>query len=325
MGRGVRDRGRGGPALGGKVLAGRVGFGAMRLTGPGLWGTYEDRAGGIALLRQAVEEGAALVDTADVYGPHSNELLIREALHPYPEHVVVATKGGLVRGGRPLETIGAVGNPAYLRQSARMSARRLGVDRIDLYYLHSGYARDASFEDQVGVLAELRDEGVIGEVGLSNVTVEQFGAARRIVDVAAVTAHFNVVDRRQTALLAAAEEAGAVFSPWQPVSLSRPGAPTDTGGPAEVRGVLEPVAARLGATVSQVALAWLLARSPAMLPVPGTTSPGHLRENLAAGELCLEHRDFESIEALGNAEGPGDANGLGSAGDLGVPASGPAV
>ena len=159
--------------LGGDLRVGRIGYGAMRLTGPDLWGDYPDRDGGITLLRQAVEAGVTLIDTADVYGPHSNELLIRDALHPYPEGLVIATKGGFVRGGRELTAIDAVGNPNYLRQCVYMSARRLGIDRIDLYYLHSGWAKDASFEEQVGTLAELRKEGLIGHIGLSNVTVGQ--------------------------------------------------------------------------------------------------------------------------------------------------------
>jgi len=157
--------------IGGDLRAGRVGYGAMRLTGPDLLGDYPDRAGGIALLRAAVEAGVTLIDTADVYGPHSSELLIREALHPYPDGLVIATKGGLVRGGRDLSTIDAVGNPNYLRQCAYMSARRLGTEQIGLYYLHSPRARDASFEDQVATLADLREEGLIGHIGLSNVTV----------------------------------------------------------------------------------------------------------------------------------------------------------
>ncbi len=154
--------------LGGDLRVGRIGYGAMRLTGPNLWGEYADRDGGIALLRQAVEAGVTLIDTADVYGPHTNELLIREALLPYPEHLVIATKGGFVRGGpvgpRPT-LIDAIGNATYLRQCAYLSARRLGVERIDLYYLHSGRAKDASFEDQVGTLAELRQLGLIRQGG----------------------------------------------------------------------------------------------------------------------------------------------------------------
>jgi pyridoxine 4-dehydrogenase len=289
--------------VGGDLQVGRVGYGAMRLTGPNLWGEYADHDGGIALLRQAVEAGVTLIDTADVYGPHANELLIREALHPYPEHLVVATKGGFVRGGVELSTIAAIGNAEYLRQSAYMSARRLGVEQIGLYYLHSGYAKDVTFEDQVGTLAQLRREGLIRHIGLSNVTPEQLRAARRIVDIAAVTAHFNVVARQEAPLVEAALEAGAVFVPWQPVSLSTPGSPADPGGPDAVRRVLEPIASRHGAALSQIALAWLLDRSPAIMPVPGTTSIAHLRENLAAQDIELSPEDIRSINGLA-PEGP---------------------
>jgi pyridoxine 4-dehydrogenase len=284
--------------LGGDLAVGRIGYGAMRLTGPNLWGEYADRDAGIALLRQVVEAGVTLIDTADLYGPHTNELLIREALHPYPGHLVIATKGGLVRGGREFSTIDAIGNANYLRQCVYMSARRLGVEQIDLYYLHSGRAKDASFEDQVGTLAELRRRGLIRHIGLSNVTPQQLCAARQIVDIAAVTAHFNVVARQQAGLVDAALEAGAVFAPWQPVSLTAPGSPTDTGGPAAVRRVLEPIASRHGATISQIALAWLLARSPAIMPVPGTTSLAHVRENLDAQDVELSRADIQSINSI---------------------------
>jgi pyridoxine 4-dehydrogenase len=281
--------------IGGDLQVGRIGFGAMRLTGTKRWGEYPDHDGGVVLLRQAVEAGVTLIDTADVYGPHSNELLIREALHPYPEHLVIATKGGFVRGGPEYSTIDAIGNANYLRQSAHLSARRLGVEQIDLYYLHSGRAKDASFEDQVGTLAELRQEGLIRHIGLSNLTPDQLRAARQIVDIVAVTAHFNVVARQQEPLLDATLDAGAVFVPWQPVSLSMPGSPTDTGGPEAVRRVLEPIASRYGATISQIALAWLLARSPAIMPIPGTTSIAHIRENLDAQDIDLSREDMQSI------------------------------
>ena len=284
--------------IGGDLRAGRVGYGAMRLTGPDLLGDYPDRDGGIALLRAAVEAGVTLIDTADVYGPHTSESLIREALHPYPEGLVIATKGGLVRGGRELSTIDAVGNPNYLRQSAYMSARRLGVDRIGLYYLHSPRARDASFEDQVGTLAELRKEGLIGHIGLSNVTPDELRAALRITEIAAVTAYFNVGARQHAALLEAAAGAGAVFCPWQPVSLIQPGVRTDTSGPQAIRDVLEPIAARHAATIPQVALAWLLARSPAIAPIPATTSIAHLRENLDAQDLELSPEELEAMNHL---------------------------
>jgi aryl-alcohol dehydrogenase-like predicted oxidoreductase len=191
----------------------------MRLTGQNLWGEYPDHDGGIALLRQAVGAGVNHIDTADVYGPHTNELLIREALHPYAEDLLISTKGGFVRGGplgdRP-GLIEAVGNANYLRQCVHLSARRLGVERIDLYYLHSGWAKDASFEDQVGTLAELRQAGLIRHIGLSNVSVEQLRVARQIVEITAVMAHFNVVARQAAPLLDATVDGGAVFVPWQP-------------------------------------------------------------------------------------------------------------
>jgi hypothetical protein len=284
--------------IGGDLHVGRVGYGAMQLTGPRHWGEYPDRDGGIALLRQAVDAGVTLIDTADVYGPHTNERLIHEALHPYPTHLVIATKGGFVRGGPDIASIHAVGHPEYLRQSVTLSARRLGVERIDLYYLHSGRARDASFADQVGTLAQLRAQGLIRHVGLSNVTVDQLRTAREIVEIAAVTAHFNIVDRDEAPLVNATTAGDAVFVPWQPVSLATPGSPADTAGPAAVRAVLEPIAARHGVTVSQVALAWLLARSPAMLPVPGTTSIAHVRENLAAVDVELSPQEYAAITAI---------------------------
>jgi aryl-alcohol dehydrogenase-like predicted oxidoreductase len=284
--------------IGGDLRVGRIGYGAMRLTGPDLWGDYPDRDGGITLLRQAVDAGVTLIDTADIYGPHSNELLIRDALHPYPEGLVIATKGGFVRGGREFSTVDAIGNRNYLRQCVYMSARRLGVDQIDLYYLHSGRATDTPFVDQVLALAEMRKEGMIRHIGLSNVTTGQLREAREITEIAAVTAYFNVAARHEGALLDAAAEAGVVFAPWQPVSLTRPGDPIDTGGPDGLRRVLEPIAARHDATIPQVTLAWLLARSPAIMPIPATTSLGHLRENLAAQDLELTDEDIRSIDGL---------------------------
>ncbi|MER7930269.1 aldo/keto reductase [Streptomyces sp. NPDC096057] len=285
-------------SLGSGLTVGRVGYGSMRLTGDGLFGEYHDREAGKALLRDAVDAGVDLIDTADVYGPHTAETLIREALHPYPDHLVIATKGGLVRSGPGLSTIGFVGNPQYLRQCAHLSARRLGVDCIDLYYLHSGWATDASFADQVGTLAELREEGLIKTIGLSNVSVEQLREARGITDIAAVTAHYNVAARQEHPLLEAAVAAGAVFMPWQPVSLTTPGDPTDTEGPAAIAAVLAPIAETHGATVPQIALAWLLSRSPTMLPIPATTTPGHLRDNIAAQDLVLSTEEIRAIDAL---------------------------
>jgi pyridoxine 4-dehydrogenase len=279
--------------IGSDLVVSRVGYGAMQLTGNRVWGEYPDRAGGITLLRAVVDAGVTFIDTADVYGPHSNEILIHDALHPYPAGLVIATKGGFVRGGLDLSTLDAVGNRNYLRQCAHMSARRLGVEQIDLYYLHSGRATDVPFEDQVATLAELREQGTIRNIGLSNVTVEQLRSAEAVVDIAAVTAHSNVDIRTGDGLLAAAEAAGVMFSPWHPVSMG------EGEDPARTAAVLESMARRHGATVRQVALAWHLHRSPVTLPIPGTTSLAHLKENLAAAEIRLAPEEVQEITALG--------------------------
>src|SRR6202790_1611635 len=181
--------------IGGHLSVGRIGYSAMQLTGDQVWGEYPDHDGGIALLRHVVDSGVTFIDTADVYGPHPNEELIREAVHPYPSDLVIATKGGFVRGGHDYSTLGAVGNPNYLGQSVHMSLRRLGPDRIDLYYLHSGTATDAPFEEQVGVLAELKAQGLTRHNGLSKIGVEQFEGAREIVEIAALTANYNLGTR----------------------------------------------------------------------------------------------------------------------------------
>ncbi|HET6501408.1 MAG TPA: aldo/keto reductase [Amycolatopsis sp.] len=267
--------------IGGDLVVDRLGYGAMQLTGSRVWGEFPDREAGIALLREVVDAGVTFLDTADVYGPHTNEILIHDALHPYPEGLVIATKGGFVRGGSDYATLDAVGNRAYLRQSAHLSARRLGVEHLDLYYLHSGRATDVPFEDQVATLAELREAGLIRHIGLSNVTLDQLRAAQGIVDIAAVTAHYNIGVRTGAALLEAAEEAGAVFSPWHPVRVD------EGAAPARVAEVLGPIAREHGATVRQIALAWQLHRSPVTLPIPGTTDPGHFKENVAAQAIRL--------------------------------------
>jgi pyridoxine 4-dehydrogenase len=283
--------------IGGDLRVNRIGYGAMKLTGDQVWGPYPDQDYAIQVLRGVVDAGINLIDTADVYGPHDNELLIKEALHPYPEGLVIATKGGFVRGGFDYSTLDAVGNPNYLRQSAHLSARRLGVDAIDLYYLHSGRAVDAPFEDQVGVLAELRQAGLIRHVGLSNVTLEQLRVAQSIVPVAAVTALYNVTARVGADLLAAAEADKMAFSPWHPV--------TTTDGPLAARAaeVLPPIAAAHGATVQQVALAWQLQGSPQSLPIPGTTSLAHLRENLDARSIVLSPQEMRAIDDITAAAG----------------------
>lgn len=278
--------------IGGDLTVGRIGFGAMQLTGKQVWGEYPDHDGGIALLRAVVDAGVTFIDTADVYGPHSNELLIREALYPYPDNLVIATKGGFVRGGYDYSTLDSVGNPNYLRQSANMSARRLGVDSIDLYYLHSGRATDVPFEEQIATLAALKQEGLIRHIGLSNVTLEQFELAQTITPIAATTALYNTSNRLGVDLLRASEKAGVVFSPWHPMAVS------DGGDPERIVAALEPIAQSHDATVQQVALAWHLHRAPHTLPIPGTTSLDHLRTNLAAAEIQLTDEEIAAITAL---------------------------
>jgi aryl-alcohol dehydrogenase-like predicted oxidoreductase len=277
--------------IGGELTVGRIGFGAMRLTGDQVWGEYPDHDGGIALLRHVVDSGVTFIDTADVYGPHTNEELIREALHPYPDELVIATKGGFVRGGHDYSTLGAVGNPNYLRQSVHMSLRRLGLESIDLYYLHSGTATDAPFAEQVGVLAEMQAQGLIRHIGLSNVTVAQFEAAREMVEIAALTAAYGLGNRLGAAHLAAAERAGILFSPWGPTRFDGP-------NEARIRAVVGGIAGRYGASAQQVALAWQLQRSPHSLPIPGTTSIDHFEANLAAGRLRLSEAEVQQLTDL---------------------------
>jgi pyridoxine 4-dehydrogenase len=270
----------------------RVGYGAMKLTGDQVWGPYPDHDQALAVVRGAVDAGVQLIDTADVYGPHFNELLIREALHPYPSDLVIATKGGFVRGGYEYDTLGAVGNINYLRQSAHMSAQRLGVEVIDLYYLHSGTATDAPFEDQVGALAGLRDAGVIRNVGLSNVTIEQLRVAQEIVPIAAVTALFNVTVRIGVELRAAAEKNDIAFSPWHPVTV------TDGLLASRAAEVVPPIATAHDATVQQIALAWQLQGSTHSLPIPGTTSLDHLRQNLEARSITLTEAEMKALDDI---------------------------
>jgi aryl-alcohol dehydrogenase-like predicted oxidoreductase len=277
--------------IGGDLTVGRIGYGAMQLTGDQVWGEYPDRDGGIALLRHVVDSGVTFIDTADVYGPHSNEELIREALHPYPADLVIATKGGFVRGGHDYSRLDAVGNPNYLRQCVHMSLRRLDLERIELYYLHSGRAKDAPFLDQVGVLAELQAQGLIHHIGLSNVTVEQFEAAREIVEIAALTANYNLGTRLGGAHLAAAERAGIVFSPWGPTRFNGPHA-------ERIRKAVDDIAQRHGASAQQVAIAWQLQRAPNTLVIPGTRSPSHLDANIAAARVRLSRDEVQELTDL---------------------------
>jgi pyridoxine 4-dehydrogenase len=253
----------------------RLGFGAMRLTGPGIWGPPADPEECIAVLRRAVELGVDLIDTADSYGPHVSEELIARALHPYPENLLIATKAGLVRtgpGGWHL-----LGRPEYLRQECEHSLRRLRLERIDLFQLHRIDPKVPA-EEQFGVLADLRAEGKISEVGLSEVSVTELEAARRVVPIATVQNRYNLVDRGSEELLDHCEREGIGFMPWFPIA---------SGDLAAPGGRLDDVVKATGATPAQVALAWLLARSPVMLPIPGTASVAHLEENCAAAGVEL--------------------------------------
>jgi pyridoxine 4-dehydrogenase len=278
--------------IGDDLTAGRIGYGAMQLTGPKVWGDYPNHDRGIALLREVVAEGVTFVDTADVYGPHSNEELIREALHPYPDNLIIATKGGFVRGGPEYSDMSAVGNRSYLRQTAYMSMRRLGLDHIDLYYLHTPTMTDEPFEHIVETLAGMRQDGLIRHIGLSNISAEQLRAALTITNIAAVTVHYNVAVRLGAGVRRIAEEQGIVFSPWHPGAI--PGG--EEGGPFHA--VIDPIAEQHDATPNQIALAWHLHRTPNALPIPGTTSVAHLRENLAAAAISLTQQEVEAITAL---------------------------
>jgi pyridoxine 4-dehydrogenase len=282
--------------IGGDLTVGNIGYGAMQLTGPKVWGEYPDHDQGVELLRQVVDEGVTFIDTADVYGPHSNEELIREALYPYPDDLVIATKGGFVRGGPEYSDMSAVGNKYYLRQSAFMSMRRLGLDHIDLYYLHTPTMTDAPFEEIIETLAGLRQDGLIRHIGLSNVSAGQLRTALTITDIAAVTVHYNVSARLGAAVRALAAEHTIAFSPWHPGAV--PGGAD--GAPFHL--VIDPIAAKYDATPQQIALAWQLHRTPNALPIPGTTSVQHLRENLAAAPIRLTGEEVDAITALAPEE-----------------------
>ncbi len=262
----------------------RLGFGAMRITGDGIWGAPADRDGTIAVLRRAVELGVNLIDTADSYGPGVSEELIAEALHPYSADLVIATKGGFTRPG-PGKWI-PNGRPDHLREACERSLRRLRVDQIDLYQLHVP-DRDVPYEESVGALKDLQDEGKIRQVGISNVNVDQLATAREIVDVVSVQNLFNLGDRSAADVLETCQANAIAFIPYFPLSA---GTLAEPGGPAAE------IAARHDATPAQVALAWLLELA-ATLPIPGTSSVAHLEENLAAATLQLD--DPEVAELTG--------------------------
>ena len=277
-------------ALGGDLTVNRLGFGAMRLTGKGVWGPPADRDECLRVLRRAVELGVDFIDTADSYGPYVSEDLIRDALHPY-DGVVVATKAGLLRTGPDDWT--PLGFPAYLRQECEMSLRRLGVDTIELFQLHR---IDSKFpaEDQVGELLKLQQEGKIRHIGLSEVTAEQLAAARAVAPIASVQNMYNLTMRAAEPVLDVCESEGIAFSPWFPLAA---------GPLAASDGPLQRIAADHGASPSQLALAWLLKRSPVMLPIPGTSKVAHLEENVAAARIELTDAEFETLSKAGAAQG----------------------
>ncbi len=273
--------------IGGDLPVHRLGFGAMRITGPGIWGDPKDPANAKAVLRKVIDLGINFIDTADSYGPETSELLIAEALHPYPAGLVVATKGGLTRSGP--DKWDPVGRPEYLRQCVELSLRRLKLDTIDLYQLHRIDAK-VPREDQLGELKLMQEEGKIRHFGLSEVTVEEIEASRKIIEVVSVQNLFNLSNRKSESVLDYCEKEGIGFIPWFPVSngeLARPG------------GILDNLAKEHGATPAQLALAWLLKRSPVMLPIPGTSSIAHLIENTEAATLTLSDAEFSSLDALG--------------------------
>ena len=273
-------------AIGGDLTVNRLGFGAMRITGKGIWGEPADPDEARAVLRRAVELGVNLIDTADSYGPDVSERLIGETLAPYPEDVVVATKAGLVRPGPGQWD--PDGRPEHIREAIEGSLRRLKLETIDLYQLHRIDPKVPA-ENQLGTFAELRDEGKVRHVGLSEVGVEEIEEARRIVPIATVQNRYNLTDRGHEDVLDFCEREGIGFIPWFPLAvgdLARPGSPLDE------------IAESRDAAPGQVALAWLLRRSPVMLPIPGTSSVSHLEENVAGASIELTDDEFEELSKI---------------------------
>ena len=280
---GPNARAAGEITLGGDLTVRRLGYGAMRITGDGIWGEPSDRDAAIGVLRRAIELGVNLIDTADSYGPEVSENLIAEALHPYPEDLVIATKGGLTRPGPGRWEADC--RPERLKQCCEDSLRRLRVDTIDLYQLHTVDPK-VPYADSVGALAELRDEGKIRHAGISNAGVAQLAEAREIVPVASVQNRYSMSSRDSEQVLEACARDGLGFIPWFPLNAG-----SVDGGP------VEEVARAHDATPMQVALAWLLQHSPVMIPIPGTSSRAHLEENVAAASLTLSAEELERLSA----------------------------
>ena len=271
--------------IGGDLPVHRLGYGAMQLTGKGIWGQPADRDECIRVLRRGVELGVDFIDTADSYGPYVSEDLIREALHPYPDGLVIATKGGLVRTGpgdwHP------VGRPMYLRQEVEMSLRRLGLERIDLYQLHR-VDPETPLEDSLGELAKMQGEGKIRHIGVSEVDLATLKRMREVCDVVTVQNLFNLSDQHHAEILGYCEREDIGFIPWFPLA---------TGKLAAAGGPLDQLAKEHGRSPSQLALAWLLRRSPVMLPIPGTSTVAHLEENCAAAEIELTDEQYDALTA----------------------------
>ncbi len=272
--------------LGGDLTVHRLGYGAMQLTGPGVWGEPADRDGALRVVRAAVEQGVDFIDTADSYGPQVSEQIIAEAAFPYPDGLVIATKAGLTRTGPGVWP--PVGRPAYLKQQVELSLRNLKVDRIDLIQLHR-IDPEVPLADQLGAFAELKEEGKVRHIGVSEVSVDELKAAQEITEIVSVQNLYNLTNRQSQDVLEYAEAQGIAFIPWFPIA---------TGDLAKPDSPVAAVAAELDATPSQVALAWLLQKSPVILPIPGTKSVEHLTENLAAAQLTLSGEDMAKLDAL---------------------------
>jgi pyridoxine 4-dehydrogenase len=272
--------------LGGDLPVHRLGYGAMQLPGPGVWGEPADRAAAVRVVQAAVEQGVDFIDTADSYGPLVSEQIIADALHPYPEQLVIGTKAGLTRQGPGVWT--PVGRPAYLKQQVELSLRHLKVDRIDLIQLHR-IDPEVPLADQLGAFVELEEEGKVRHIGVSEVSVEELKAAQAITPIASVQNLYNLTNRKSQDVLDYATEQGIAFIPWFPIA---------TGDLAKPDSPVAAVAKELDATPSQVALAWLLQKSPVILPIPGTKSVEHLTENMGAAQLTLSADDMAKLDAL---------------------------
>jgi pyridoxine 4-dehydrogenase len=274
--------------IGGDLMVNRMGFGAMRITGPGIWGEPKDAAEARRVLRRAVELGVDFVDTADAYGPEVSERLIAEALHPYPQGLVIATKGGLVRPG-PSEWV-PDGRPEHLREACEASLKRLKLARIDLYQFHRLDPK-VPLEDSIGELARLQKDGKIRHLGVSNFTVEELARARRVTPIVSVQNRYNIADRASADVLAVCEHEGLAFIPWAPIARGS----SDTLESSAASKALDALAKAHGVSVFQAAIAWLLAKSPAMLPIPGTSSVAHLEEDVAAARIKLSASELAAL------------------------------